>query len=129
MNSISIIGRLVHDPDLRTTSKGTPVSNFRIARNERHGEEEQTLFVNVTAWNRLAETVKEYRHQGDQIAVSGRLRFEEYVDKDGVKRSSYSITANSIEFLAKKHNGNGKDQPQARPAQSDATAELEEIPF
>lgn len=134
MNHVSIIGRLVRDPELRTTTKGTAVTNIRIARNERYGETERTLFVDVTAWGKLAETLKEHKHQGDQIAVSGRLHYDEYTDTDGVKRSRLSVTADSIEFLAKKQNGESKDQHASAGATHTAVptsdpAEGEEIPF
>lgn len=135
MNHCCVIGRLVRDPDLRYTTKGTAVSNFRLARNERHGETERTLFVDVTAWGKLAETVKVHKHQGDQVAVSGRLHFDEYTDSDGAKHQRLSITAESIEFLAKKQNGNGKDlqadshASHAHAPNTGAEVAEEEIPF
>ena len=108
MNQVSLIGRLVHDPELRFTKSGTAVCNFRLARNEKHGEQEKPLFIDVTAWGKLGETVKEHKHQGDQVAISDRLDYSEYTDSENHKRSKLSVVAASIEFLAKK-NGNGKD--------------------
>lgn len=109
MNHISIIGRLVHDPELRATLNGTAVCHIRIARNEKHGEKEKSVFVDVTAWGKLGETIAAHKKQGDQVAVSGRLDYSEYTTNEGQKRSKLSITAESIEFLARK-NGNGKDE-------------------
>lgn len=134
MNQAHLIGRLVKTPELRHTAKGTAVTNLRVARNEKHGETERTLFVDVTAWGRLAECCAQYVSQGDQIAVSGRLHYEEYVDSDGAKHQRLSITADSIEFLAKKRNGNGHDTDTLHDKQNVApahpTADEEEVlPF
>ena len=132
MNHISIIGRLVQDPELRFTQSGTAVCHIRIARNERYGEKEKALFIDVTAWGKLGETINQHKKQGDQVAVDGRLDFSEFTTTDGQKRQKHSIVASSIEFLARK-NGNGKDHgaephADAQHAQAPAVVE-EEIPF
>lgn len=129
MNNVSLIGRLTFDPELRYTSKGTAVTNLRLARNERAGEKEQTLFVDVTLWGRLAEVVTAHKKKGDQVAVSGRLEYSEYNDDEGRKRSRLKIVANHVEFLACK-NGNGHDTDADLSKAHEAKEEPEvEIPF
>jgi len=132
MNHISIIGRLVQDPELRYTQSGTAVCHFRLARNEKHGDKEKPLFIDVTAWGKLGETIQQHKKQGDQVAVDGRLDFSEFTTTDGQKRSKVSIVAASIEFLARK-NGNGKDTTAdahvAAPPAARADLVEEEIPF
>lgn len=135
MNTVSIIGRLTKNPELRFTSKGTAVANFRLARNERVGEKEQPLFVDVTAWGKLAETINAHKKQGDQVAVSGRLEYSEFTDSEGRRQSRLRIVAHSVEFLARK-NVNGHDtDAEAAPTQNAANAPAdaevleEEIPF
>ena len=135
MNQVSIIGRLTADPTLRFTAQGTAVANLRLARNERHGEKDQPLFVDVTVWSKQAECCAQHKKKGDQIAVSGRLEYSEFTDNEGRKQSRLRIVAHSVEFLSRK-NGNGHDTdaeaPQhtqsAAPAESAEIAE-EEIPF
>lgn len=133
MNQVSIIGRLTADPTLRFTTQGTAVANFRLARNERHGEKDQPLFIEIVVWQKQAENVAQFKKKGDQVAVSGRLEYSEYTDAEGRKQSRLRIVAHSIEFLARK-NGNGHDtdaeQPQkpAPTAHKDESLE-EEIPF
>jgi single-strand DNA-binding protein len=135
MNSVSLIGRLTKNPELRFTSKGTAVTNLRLARNERVGEKEQVLFVDVTAWGKLAEIVAQHKKQGDQVAVSGRLEYSEFTDSESNKHNRLRIVANSIEFLARK-NGNGHDtdvdaQHHTQNTAPAPVAEIaeEEIPF
>lgn len=135
MNQVSIIGRLTKDPELRYTSQGNAVANLRLARNERHGEKDQPLFVDVTVWQKQAESVAQHKKKGDQIAVSGRLEYSEFTDNEGRKQSRLRIVAHSIEFLARK-NGNGHDTDAdaaqthtAAPRTSAAEAVEEEIPF
>lgn len=135
MNTVSLIGRLTKNPELRFTSKGTAVANFRLARNERVGEKEQPLFIDVTVWNKQAECVAAHKKQGDQVAVSGRLEYSEFTDSEGRRQSRIRIVANHVEFLARK-NGNGHDTDAEpihtqSPASAPADAEIleEEIPF
>lgn len=135
MNSVSLIGRITRDPELRYTAQGTAVVNLRLARNERHGEKDQPLFVDVTVWSKQAECCAAHKKKGDQIAVSGRLEYSEFTDNEGRKQSRLRIVAHSVEFLARK-NGNGHDtdaealniQKPAPAAHADESHE-EEIPF
>jgi single-strand DNA-binding protein len=135
MNQVNIIGRLTADPILRFTAQGTAVATMRLARNERHGEKDQPLFVDVTVWSKQAECCAQHKKKGDQIAVSGRLEYSEYTDNEGRKHNRLRIVAHSVEFLARK-NGNGHDTDAEQAATQNAPASAhtsealeEEIPF
>src|SRR4051812_31652006 len=84
-NKIILIGNLGRDPELRYTPSGTPVCSFPVATNEKikkHGtEEDVTTWFRVTCWNRLAEVAAQYLSKGNPAYIEGRLRLDEYTDK------------------------------------------------
>src|SRR5262245_26918892 len=87
-NKITIVGYLGRDPELRYTPQGTAVCNFSVAttekrRNARGETEEHTIWFRVAAWGRQAEVAAEYLAKGRQVYVEGRLRLEEYTDREG----------------------------------------------
>jgi single-strand DNA-binding protein len=108
INTITISGRLTSDPELRHTSKGDAVCNFRLASNraskDSNGDKtDETTFIEVIAWKQLADIVTKHVHKGDRIAVTGGLRFEEWNDREtGVKRTKHQIRANEVTFLTLK---------------------------
>jgi single-strand DNA-binding protein len=103
-NKITIVGYLGRDPELRYTPQGTALCKMSIATTERRknsaGEmEEHTTWFRVTAWGRQAELANEYLAKGRQVYVEGRLRLEEYSDREGQKRFSAEVSATEIQFL------------------------------
>jgi single-strand DNA-binding protein len=103
-NRIILVGNLGRDPELRYTAQGTPVCTFSMATNERrkdrNGEmQDQTTWFRVTLWNRQAETASQYLQKGRQVYIEGRLRVEEYVDRDGKPRQSLEVTATDMQFI------------------------------
>ncbi len=139
-NRIIIVGNLGRDPELRYTPQGTPVCTFTMATNDRRkdksGEmQDQTTWFRITLWNRQAETASQYLHKGKSVYIEGRLRVEEYTDRDGKPRHSLEVTATDMQFI-----GSRNDEPaQERAASTSASssggpsepAELsdEDIPF
>ena len=106
-NKITIVGYLGRDPELRYTPQGTAVCNMSIATTEKRrdarGEtEEHTIWFRVTAWGRQAELAAEYLAKGRQVYVEGRLRREEYTDREGVQRVSLEVNASDIQFLGQR---------------------------
>jgi single-strand DNA-binding protein len=106
-NKITIVGYLGRDPELRYTPQGTAVCNMSIATTEKRrnaeGEtEEHTIWFRVTAWGRQAELAAEYLAKGRQVYVEGRLRLEQYTDRDGNSRTSPEVNANDIQFLGQR---------------------------
>jgi single-strand DNA-binding protein len=106
-NKITIVGYLGRDPELRYTPQGTAVCNFSVAttekrRNARGETEEHTIWFRVTAWGRQAEVANEYLAKGRQVYVEGRLRLEEYTDREGNLRLSAEVNASDIHFLGQR---------------------------
>jgi single-strand DNA-binding protein len=97
MNTVTLIGTLTKDPELRNGAE-TKVCSMRIA--ESNGRPGSPLYINVAAFGRQAETCREYLCKGRQVAVSGQLRFREWADEEGKKRSEHSIAADRVHFLA-----------------------------
>src|SRR5262245_12242478 len=106
-NKLTIVGYLGRDPELRYTPQGTAVCNFSVAttekrKNARGEQEEHTIWFRVTAWGRQAEVAAEYLAKGRQVYVEGRLRLEEYTDREGNPRTSAEVTASDIHFLGQR---------------------------
>ena len=100
-NKITIVGNLGRDPELRYTAQGTPVCTFSVATNEkrkdRNGEmQDHTTWFRITLWNRQAETASQYLQKGRQVYIEGRLRVEEYIDRDGKPRHSLEVIATDM---------------------------------
>ena len=106
LNSCSFIGRLARDPELRQTSGG-PVVNFSIACGDDYkkktGEKvEQTNWINIVAWNRLAEICAQYLTKGSQIHVSGKMTTRKWQDKDGETKYTTEIVASEMQMIGGK---------------------------
>ncbi|KPK70195.1 hypothetical protein AMJ87_09310 [candidate division WOR_3 bacterium SM23_60] len=105
LNAVYLIGRLVADPELRYTQKGAPVCDFRIAcsrryKNRESGEwQEETLYINVVAWRRQAETANDYLKKGSAVLVEGSIRSRQWETNEGEKRSVIEVVARRIQFL------------------------------
>ncbi len=117
LNHITVMGRLVADPELRNTDSGTPVCSFRIAcdrdfKNKESGERE-TDFINVVAWRSTAEFVSKFFTKGRMVVVDGRLQIRAYTDKEGNKRTTAEIVAGSIYFGDSKPKDGGEQEPPA----------------
>lgn len=102
LNHIIIMGRLTRDPELRRTGSGLAVASFSVAvdrdwPNKETGEKE-TDFINCVAWRQTGEFVSKYFTKGSMIVVSGRLQIRNWTDKDGNKRTTAEIVADSVYF-------------------------------
>ena len=111
LNRIIIMGRLVADPELRTTPTGTPVATFRLAvdrdfKNKQTGERE-TDFINVVAWRQTAEFISRYFTKGRMAVVEGRLQIRPYTDRDGNKRTAAEVVAENFYFGDSRREGDG----------------------
>jgi single-strand DNA-binding protein len=113
-NKITIVGYLGRDPELRYTPQGTAVCNFSVAttekrKNARGEQEEHTIWFRVAAWGRQAELAAEYLAKGRQVYVEGRLRLEQYTDRDGNQRTSAEVNASDIQFLGQRADTQERD--------------------
>ena len=111
-NKITIVGYLGKDPELRYTPQGTAVCKLSVATTERRknasGQSiEHTTWFRVTVWGRQGELANEYLAKGRQVYLEGRLRLEEYTDREGQQRISPEVTATDIQFLGGNGSRNG----------------------
>ncbi|NDD64899.1 MAG: single-stranded DNA-binding protein, partial [Acidobacteria bacterium] len=107
-NKVIIVGYLGRDQEMRYTSQGTAVSNFSIAtterRKDRNGEQQDiTTWFRVSLWGKQAEAVAQYLTKGKMVYVEGRLRTEEFTDRDGNKRFSLDVTATDLQLLGSRN--------------------------
>ena len=115
LNRIIIMGRLVRDPELRTTQSGTPVTSFTLAVDRdfksRESGEKNTDFIDVVAWRQTAEFVSRFFTKGKPILVSGQLQNSNWTDNNGVKHYSVEIVADEVTFVERKSEGGSPAQP------------------
>ena len=105
LNVVAIGGRLVADPELRTTPAGHSVCSFRIACDRSYvqqGRERQADFIDIVAWRQQADFVSKYFQKGSLIAVEGSLQTRQYQDKNGNNRTAVEVVANNISFVGAK---------------------------
>ncbi len=108
INNVVIVGNLVAEPQSQTTSTGTSVVHFRIAWNDsfsRKGDDKDraSVFLDVTAFGKVAESVAKNMHKGSQVGVIGRLNQRKYMsNKTGTEVTVTEIIANSVEFVGPK---------------------------
>src|SRR3954452_3070485 len=111
---LMIIGNLGRDPEMRYTPSGRPVTEFRVAvnqstKNQQTGEwNEETDWFRVSVWGDRAERAAEQLRKGNRVFVEGRFRTREYEARDGQKRISLEITADSLVNLEKRTREDGE---------------------
>lgn len=146
LNTVSLQGRMVRDPELRRTNSGKAVTSFTLAcdrdfKNQQTGEKEVD-FIECVAWGGTAEMVEKYFHKGQMAVATGRLQLRDWTDKNGQKRRTAEILVNSVYFCGSKESGtkassgagNGYSAPAYQaPAPAANFAELdgedEQLPF
>ena len=138
INKVILIGNLGRDPELRYTQSGQAVANFSLATTDRfsnrEGErQERTEWHRVTVWGKTAENCAQYLNKGRSVYVEGRLQTREWEDKEGQKRRTTEVIAQTVQFLGARGEsagapagggeGGGGDFREEAPPQSD------DIPF
>ena len=134
LNHITIMGRLTRDPELRRTGTGIAVTSFTLAVDrdfKSQDGEKETDFIDVVAWRNTAEFVSKYFTKGRMAVVEGRLQIRDWTDRDGGKRRSAEVLAESVYFGDSKRSES--DTPQvAEPGEDQEFAEDTEngpLPF
>jgi len=130
INTVTIVGNLGQDPEIRYTASGVPVASFTVAVNEVYkGKDGQKVkkvhWFRVSAFQRLAEVIGEYCAKGSKVGVRGQLQQRTWQDSEGLNHNLVEIRARELELLSGK-NGNPATPEEDVPA---ATAEDDEIPF
>lgn len=136
MNNLSIIGRLVATPDLTQTQSGIPMTKFTLAvdRPYKKDGERQTDFLDCVAWRQTAEFICRFCSKGQRIGLTGSVQTDNYTDKDGNKRKSWSVQAQQVYFAESKRDGSGgknnigveRDEP---PAGDFVPVANDDLPF
>ena len=111
LNHITLMGRLVRDPELRRTGSGVAVASFRIAVDRdyspKDGGERKADFIDCVAWRQTGEFISKYFAKGRMIVVDGRLEMRDWTDKDGNKRISAEVIVDNAYFGDSKRDGDG----------------------
>jgi single-strand DNA-binding protein len=125
-NKVILAGNLTRDPELRYTPKGMAIAKFGLAvnrtwTNEAGEKKEEATFVDIDAFGRQAEIVAQYMKKGRPLLVEGRLRLDQWDDKQtGQKRSKLGVVLEGFSFLDSGRADGGADAPRGRPAQAPA---------
>jgi single-strand DNA-binding protein len=123
-NKVILVGNLTRDPELRYTPKGTAIASFGLAINRKWKSEtgeskEEVTFVDVEVWDRQAEVIAQYFKKGRPILVEGRLKYDQWEDKNThQKQSKLKVRLESFSFIDTKGPDGGvpSEAPRARPA-------------
>ena len=141
-NKVLLLGNLTRDPEVRYTPKGSAVAELGIACNRTYGSDtgerlQETTYVEIIAWSKLAEICGQYLRKGSSIFIEGRLQQDTWDDKaTGQKRSKLRVVAENIQFLSQRSTAAAPADSTARtpvaPSESTHAAEVmgdDEIPF
>ena len=150
-NKVILVGNLTRDPELRYTPKGTAIAKIGVAvnrvwTNEAGEKKEEVTFVDVDVFGRTAENVGQYMRKGRPILIEGRLRLDQWDDKQtGQKKSKLGVVAETVQFLGSATGGGeggapasaARTRPAATPAaapageplEGDGQPESDDVPF
>jgi single-strand DNA-binding protein len=127
-NKVILVGNLTRDPELRYTPKGMAIAKIGLAvnrnwTNEAGEKKEEVTFVDVDIFGRTAENVAQYMKKGRPILIEGRLRLDQWDDKQtGQKRSKLGVVAETVQFLGSPTGGGGGEGGEAPRRQAPASA-------
>jgi single-strand DNA-binding protein len=123
-NKCILIGNLVRDPEIRYVGSGAAVTKFTLAVNRRSKQQEETDFIDIVAWDKLAETCNTYLKKGMSVLVDGRLSIRSYETKEGEKRKATEIVINTMQMLDRpnREGGGGSYERSAAPARTNGAA-------
>jgi single-strand DNA-binding protein len=152
-NKVVLVGNLTRDPELRYTPKGTAIAKIglavnRVWTNEAGEKKEEVTFVDVDVFGRTAENVGQYMRKGRPILIEGRLKLDQWDDKQtGQKKSKLGVVAETVQFLGSAAGGEGgggggaapaapraprpaaSTAPAAEPVEGDGPPESDDVPF
>lgn len=114
MNRTILVGNLVSDPTISTTTSGISLCKFSIAVQRRFSKEKEADFFNVIVWKGPGENCHKFLHKGSKAGIVGSLQTRTYDDKDGVKRYVTEIIADEVEFLSAKNNSESDSTDKAK---------------
>lgn len=107
-NKVVIVGNLTKDIEMRFSQGGAGIANSAIATTRKFkardgSQSEETLFIDITFFGRTAEIAQQYLHKGSKVLLEGRLKFDQWTDQNGQKRSKHSVSVESMQMLDSKN--------------------------
>ncbi len=135
INKVILIGNLGADPEVRYTPGGKAVANFRIATSEQWTDkdgqkQDRTEWHRVVAWGRLGEICGEYLFKGKQVYIEGKLQTRGWEDRDGNKRYTTEVIAQTMQMLGSVGKEGKAESPDERfPAEEPIAIPDDDIPF
>lgn len=131
-NKVLLMGNLTRDPELKRTSSDMAVAQISIAVNRRYKDKtgelkEETTFVDCEAWGKTAETMAKYLSKGKPVFVEGRLKLDQWQDKDGNNRSKLKVVIEKFEFVDSR--GGQSSTPSTTETVTAAPPADDDIPF
>ena len=142
INNVTLIGRICCDIESRTTNTGKSVCNFRVAVDRAYskGDNKQTDFITIVAWEHTADFISKYFSKGSMIALRGEIQTRSYEDNNGNKRVAVEVLAREVSFCGGKNEGSSSEKPNystatttyatvpSTPTYQAAPSDFEEIP-
>ncbi len=120
VNKVILVGNVGKDPEVKYLDRNIAVANFTLATTERgyktaNGTEvpDRTEWHNIVMWRGLAETAEKYVKKGSQLYIEGKIRTRQWEDKDGIKRYTTEIYADTMQFLGKRTEGGNQSEAQS----------------
>lgn len=127
MNKIIIKGRLVADPELKTTANGKNVVNFKIAVDRKYSKEKLCDFFDCFAWEKAADFIFKYFNKGKEILATGEMQCRKWQDNDGKNRYTWEMKVDEVEFCGSKNDTNSAPS-ESIPTYSEQSANMDELP-
>jgi len=127
MNKVVLIGRLVRDPELKTTSSGIEVATVTIAVDRKYKNangERESDFIPLVVWRQQARFLSQYFSKGNRIGVVGSIQTRNWEDKDGHNRTTTEVVVDEVEFVESKSDKPQKSEPRQEDDYSDMPFEL-----
>jgi single-strand DNA-binding protein len=118
-NKVILLGNLTRDPELRHTPSGAPVADLGLAVNDKrkgpNGDMiDETVFVDVTLWNRLAEIACQYLRKGSKVLIDGRLKLDQW-ESEGQRRQKLKVIGAGMQMLGDPRNPTGQQESRPPP--------------
>lgn len=129
MLRIDLIGNLGRDPEMRSTNNGKTVCGFTVAVQQRRNGEDETVWVKVAAFDKLAENCSKYLAKGKKVYVSGTPSAHGWTNKEGNPAAQLEVIAREVEFLSPRSEGGASAAGAAQPGDGFVQVTDEELPF
>jgi single-strand DNA-binding protein len=129
INNVTLMGRLVADPELKTTTSGKSVANFRIAVDRSYSKNgnKEADFITIVCWEGTADFVSKYFSKGSMIALRGEIQTRNYEDSNGNKRTAFEVVAKEVSFCGGKNETNPSQNQAPTTMSGPAPDDFEEI--